>query len=500
MRVTSTMLKAILFVTAAGLLARPASAQTTRTSTSNANSIILIDVAGLHHSPLGQAREWAARHLEEYAVGRTPFPPTAQSIMFAREIDPAGFHTVRREVAIVHTVAPIGFQRLTEVVGGKVQKIGDRNVVASPRGFLAALLDDKSAAAFYPADRQAFARWLKDIPQFEHGKVSPYLTRVTASWPKGGQIVMALDLSGSSDESTIFQELRIQKDLVKTDEQARALAHAFARLEGMRLAINVTDKIEAEWVVEFSEPFTASQQTLRLFLADAVKRMTDPSFDLAKWTMTTTSLQVVFKSTLTPEQLRGVFDSIHSPILTGQTFSPTGAPNLNQLEASQRYFRQVNNVVNALDRFADQLSDYILAANEYDRSAARIQRLSTANVDAEVLRYGDAVAKTLFGISSALRGVPREAAVQTATVWDDRFFRGPAFFNPGWTYPWRWGVLPPVFVNQPSPVGVARGNVARYMADEETQRRNEWLKIRELTRATDSKMANKYGVDFIPKK
>ena len=87
--------------------------------------------------------------------------------MFARELDPGGSRTVRREVAIVRSNDTIGFNRLSEVVGGKVQKIGNRSIVASPRGFLAALLDDKSAVGYYPADRQAFGRWLKDATQGE---------------------------------------------------------------------------------------------------------------------------------------------------------------------------------------------------------------------------------------------------------------------------------------------------------------------------------------------
>lgn len=490
----ATILGAVVVLSTAS----PASAQVTKFSPGAVNSIILIDVSGLHNSPLGRNNDWAAKHVEDYAAGRTPFPATAQSIMFARDIEPSGLHAVRREVAIIHTKEPIGFQRLTEVVGGTIQKIGARNIVASPRGFLAALLDDKSAAAFYPADRQAFGRWLRDVPQFEHGKLPVYLARVTESWPRFGQIVMAVDMTEGVDQATILDELKMQKELVKTEEQARVLAQAFAHIEGMRLTIAVTDKINAEWAIEFTDSIAGAEQTLRPFLEDAVKRIGQSNFDLSKWTMSATSKSITFKSTLTPEQLRGVLESIHSPILTGQSFSPGGAPNLSQVQASQEYFRRVNNIVRHLDRFADKLDDYNYAALEYDRSAARIQRLSTANVDSELVTFGNTIAQMFFGISSALRGVSREAAVQVATTWDQRFFRGPAFFTPGWDYPWRWGTgaAYPGYAGV-SPVGTARGNIGRTMADEANLRRGDWLKIRELQRTTNANMTNKFGVDFM---
>src|SRR5687767_3230065 len=91
--------KASLFgMVVASLAAGPANAQMAKFSPRMANSIILIDVNGLHNSPLGRLNNWEAKHLVDYAAGVTPFPAKAESVMFAREIDPGGWRTVRREV------------------------------------------------------------------------------------------------------------------------------------------------------------------------------------------------------------------------------------------------------------------------------------------------------------------------------------------------------------------------------------------------------------------
>ena len=293
----------------------------------------------------------------------------AQTVLFARELDPNGLYAVRREVAILQSTEPVGFPRLTEVISGKVQTIGSRKVVASPRGFLATLLDDRSVVAYYPPDRQAFSRWLRASGN-QREPFSPYLTRATKTWPKTGQVVIALDMTEGVDEAAIAEELKAQKDLVRTEADAKLLAETFATIEGMRFTISVTEKIAAEWLVEFTEVIgVEAGRRLRPFLEGAVKRIGDPNLDLAKWRMVVDGSAISFRATLTSEQLRGVLESIHSPILTGQAMNRKGGQDPAAAEASLRYYKSVSNMLRGLGRFTDRLSDYNAAAVEYERSA-----------------------------------------------------------------------------------------------------------------------------------
>jgi len=475
--------------------ASSAPAQVTKFTPAAANSIILVDVAGLHDSAIGKAENWAGKCAEDYAAGRAPFPPSAQTVLFARELDPNGLYAVRREVAILQTIDPVGFQRLLEVVGGKAQTIGSRKVVASPRGFLAALLDDRSVVAYYPPDRQAFSRWLRASGN-QREPFSPYLTRATEKWPKTGQVVMALDMTEGVDESAIADELKTQKELVKSEADAKSLAKTFATIEGMRLTISATDKIAAEWLVEFNEVIgVEAGNRLRPFLENSAKRIGDQTLDLSKWRMKVDGSGVAFRATLTSEQLRGVLESIHSPILTGQAMNRKGEGDPAAADASLRYFKSVSNMLRGLGRSTDRISDYNAAAVEYERSSSRIQRLSTVNVDPELTTFANHAAAMLMKMASSLRGVQRNAAVQEQTAWNDRFFYGPSWVNPGWTYPWRWGMTYPVYVG-PNVTDMARVNIEGSIADEADRRREEWARLRELQRATAAHMTNKFGVDF----
>lgn len=474
---------------------KPASSQATKFTPSAANSIILVDVVGLHDSALGKKENWAAKCAEDFAAGRSPFPPSAKSISFTREIDPNGLYAVRREVAILQTIEPVAFQRLVEIFGGKAQSIGSRRVVASPRGFLAALIDDRSVVAYFPPDRPAFSRWLR-TSEGRHEQLSPYLTRATETWPRNGQVVIALDMTEGLDESTIVEEVKAQKELVRTEADAKALASIFATIEGMRLTISVTDKIAAEWLVEFTEAIgVEAGQRLRPFLESAVTKIGDQSLDLAKWRMKVDGSGVAFRATLTTEQLRGIFESIHSPILTGQAMHRKGGQDAPAAETNLRFYKNVSNTLRGTGRVADRLSDYNAAAAEYERSASRIQRLSTENVDPELKAFAEQATSMLKVMASSLRGVPRNAAAMEATAWNERFYHGPSWVNPGWTYPWRWGLAPPVYVNT-NITDLARTNIAGSVASEATRRREDWEKLRELQRATAAHMTNKYGVDF----
>jgi hypothetical protein len=482
-------------LTTALTFATLSSAQVMKFAPAAANSVILVDVGGLHDSAIGKTEDWAGKCAEDFAAGRAPFPPSARSILFARELDPNGLYSVRREVAVLQLIEPIGFQRLVEVVGGKVQTIGSRKVVASPRGFLAALPNDRSVVAYYPPDRQAFSRWL-GAAEGRREPFSPYLARATETWPRTGQVMIALDMTEGLDESAIVEELKAQKELVRSETEAKLLARTFATIEGMRFTISVTDKIAAEWLIEFSEVIGVDAGLrLRPFLENAVKRIGDQTLDLSKWRMKVDEKGVSFRATLTTERLQSVFESIHSPILTGQSMHRKGGQDPNAAEANLRYFKNVGNVLRGIGRVTDRLSDYNAAAAEYERSAARIQRLSTENVDPELAAFAGQAAAMLTGTASSLRGVPRNAAEMEATAWNERFYYGPSWVNPGWTYPWRWGLAPPVYVN-PNVTDMARSNIAGSVANESARRREGWDRIRELQRATAAHMTNKYGVDF----
>ena len=484
-----------LAVLTALTFATHAPAQATKFTPSPANSIILVDVVGLHDSALGKAENWAAKCAEDYAAGKAPFPPSAKSVLFARELDPNGLYTVRREVAILQTIEPVGFDRLKEVIGGKAQTIGSRRVVASPRGFLAALLNDQSVVAYYPPDRQAFSRWL-GASGGKREPYSPYLTRATEVWPRSGQVVIAMDMTEGLDESAIVEELKAQKELVRSEAEAKSLAQTFATIEGMRLTISVADKISAEWLIEFSEVIGVDAGLrLRPFLENAVKKIGDQALELAKWRMKVDGSAVAFRATLTSEQLHGVFESIHSPILMGQAMNRKGGQDTAAAKTNLDYYKNVSNVLRGVGRVADRLSDYNAAASEYERAASRIHRLSTENVDPELAEFAGQAASMVTGMASSLRGVSRNAAEMEATAWNERFFYGPSWVNPGWTYPWRWGLTPAVYVKT-NVTDLARTNIAGSVASESARRREEWEKIRELQRATVAHMTNKYGVDF----
>ena len=464
------------------------------------NALVLVDVAGLHDSPIGKTRDWVAKHAEDYRNGVTPFPETSTAVMFAREIDSRGWRGLKREISVVKTQGPVGIATLQKATGGKLQTLGRRKAIATRKGVMATLLDENTVAGHFPADRQAFGRWLSNVDSGSGtGLGSPYLQRCVAAWPSDGQIMIAVDMANGADEAAILEELKTQPKGAPSEADAKKLAAAFARLEGMRLSIKATDRIEAVWSIDFSEPIAASEASLRPYFETAAKRVGEGEIDLSKWKMSMRPAAVVFTHVMSPEEFHSFLGAIHSPMLSGASYARSGAVDPSKSAASHKYFRTVSNLVNALDRNADSTTNYPLAASEYDRVGGRIQRISTDNVDDEVVAWADYVANVLFGISSSLRGVSREAETQAAGAWESRYFVGPTVSSyPGWNYPWRWGYSDPIYEG-PNPVSAAREKTYRAIGDAAAQRRDDWLKIREASRAVERKMSDKYGIDFSKK-
>lgn len=464
------------------------------------NVLILADVAGLHESPLGKSMNWAARHAEDYQSGVTPFPDTASAVMFAREVDPRNLRTIKHEVGVIRMTGPVGFKTLVDAVGGKASTIGKRMAMQSPHGVAAAMLDEKTLVTQFPADRTWFGKWLEGVDRKTlAGPDSPYLKKAAAAWPTGAQVVIATDMSGGIKEEAILEELRYRQEDPAKAAALDKLAAVFATLEGMRLAVRVTDVIAAEWSIDFSRPIGPMEASIRPYFEEAVKRMGSAGADFSTWKMSFRPNAVVFNATLKPEEFGEMLGSIHSPILAGAAYgrsSASTAPEPDRVQISHRYFRSVRNLLGALDKLADSTDNYVLAAMQYDRIAARIQRMSTYGVDPDIVTYSNQVVNLLYGLSSSLRGVPREAAVpdpQGATG----AYNTSGIVN-GWNYPWRWGWVGPVYLDQ-NTRSVEYAKTARTIADEAGARREIWLQIRQMNVGMEKKLTDKYGVDFTKK-
>jgi len=54
----------------------------------SANYLVLIDVQGLHRSPLGVKNRWLNRHVDAYRNGTFPINPMAENFLFAARLGP----------------------------------------------------------------------------------------------------------------------------------------------------------------------------------------------------------------------------------------------------------------------------------------------------------------------------------------------------------------------------------------------------------------------------
>lgn len=495
---------------------------------SSANSLVLIDVRRLHDSQVGQQREWEKVHAERFASGSVPYPPDTQAVLLADKIDSSNWRHVQWEIGVLLLPLAPPMATIAEHEKGVMTVYNDREVVVSPRNMFLVQLNDRMLGAYYPAIRQDFTRWLRES-EAQTSAPDTFLMSAAKLWPQQGQVLFALDLADSIAAEQVLQELQWDpqlKDAPNLDQLARTLAG----IHGLQLTVNVTDKIEAELHVSFRDSLQAIEAQLRDLLKQGLGGLSGAKtpLEVYSWPMAVSENEVLFASTLTPEQFSelltelqpAVADSLpHQlaktapsqtrPPVTAPSPPPTPAPTTEPAvptsrgEDTKEYLTKVSRILDALDERTSRMDNYNAAALRYESTTRRLQRLPQHNVDAEVIAFTLDTANKLFQIAQSLRGVPAEAAVQRYVTQGSQYYGNQPYiyspiYSPYWGYPWRWGHRVNVYPGHalPNPRYEAREKVARTIQNEAATRLQIWHQIRTQLASLRNEMSNKYDMPF----
>ena len=121
-----------------GLLAAPGMAQfvgLTSRIPNGANTIILIDIKQIHHSPFGKAQNLAARHQADFEAGLIMVPPDADKYVGVAKLD-FGTMTPVWEVSLLNLDHDVDMVQLATRYQGSVDNISGRAVAVLPAAFV----------------------------------------------------------------------------------------------------------------------------------------------------------------------------------------------------------------------------------------------------------------------------------------------------------------------------------------------------------------------------
>src|SRR5262249_296142 len=141
---------------------------------STANAVALLDAKRLFESPLATREHWKDKYDQAFAAGLVSVPPTAQRMILAAEID-YEFMKPRWELAIAELSEARSTAQIAGLTKGTLDPIGDVATVALRDDSYLADLGQNRLGAMAPANRQAVARWLREIQSRSNSALSRYL-------------------------------------------------------------------------------------------------------------------------------------------------------------------------------------------------------------------------------------------------------------------------------------------------------------------------------------
>jgi hypothetical protein len=465
----------------------------------SANYVVLIDVQGLHRSPLGVRSNWARRHPAAYQAGTIPFHPLARGFLLAAHYE-QDFRVKSWEIGLAPWSRNLTVQDLRRVRGIE-EAVAGQSVILSPRNAYFFVLDNRTAGVQFPADRQELARFLRTAREPRTAAVPEFLRSAAADMDETTPLVVAVDMADTADVKLVRKALGESK--LVTDKQADldGLAGLLASVQGMRLRLKVTDTIQGEFRITFSEPVKGHERELREVLLSALKQMNDDLEGLQTWDMAVEDKAVRFTKELGEAQFLDLLVKIQPGASIAAGSDSAGALDTEaRATAARSYFQTVTGIVADLRQRSRRITNHEGMAQRFASAADRIDRLPTFGVDQDLLEYGATVSSELRMLGESLSGVPiRLSALEARTEVQVHAVPGAGGFVPGRFFGrmWRPGFVyhPPAFFYQTN-LAEIRGKQAQVVADDEKNRLAVWRQFDERTAQMRRTLSSRYNRDF----
>lgn len=451
------------------------------------NALIIVKVDDVFNSPLGKREDWAKKHAERYQAGAASLPPSVQTAVLAALLEP---HTLNNtwEAAVLQLRNPITLDQIAQQERGQINDLGGQQAVWSPRNFYAAQMAPNRLGVYHPANRQEASRWLRAAKNAQN-RLSPYLQQAANRASAETPIVMALDLTDMLEPRMVGLSLGKAKSLEGKQVDMNKLVPFVVSLKGLTFTARMDNGIAAEVRLDFGQSAQPFKQYLKPLLLEALMKVGASYPDLDNWEMNVDGNTCTFRSRLAVDDLKQILSLVRPPLpsLDQPSASPGEAPK--SLKASVRYFREVSEMVGALDKKLKNAPSYLSYETSglwHEKYAKQIEQLPILDVDPALVQYGADMSGKLRTIAFSLKGNQIDKTQLEASK--QRGYAGGGYdggYYGGYSHGYYWDNY--YAVNQQMEKVRAEGNKSRAEI---------WLSMNEETADMRRKMTEKFGVEF----
>ena len=280
-----------------------------------------------------------------------------------------------------------------------------------------------------PGNRQAVVRWIRDVRKPKPAPLSPYLQQAAVySDEAGSEIIMALDLEGVMSFERVGKYLKAhEKDLEKWQADIHppatlvSLAKKLSNIKGVRIGVRIGEQPTAKMVVDIEDDAAPLAPIVKPLLIQVLSDSGALINDFQSWTAKAQKNELSLAGTFSKSGLRRLVSMIDSPVSdeaaadTKATVSPGDLPAL-KAKKSLEYYRDVVGMANDIKDDMKNAKNLASTAMFCEKYAKRIDRLPILNVDEDLLKYSEFVARQLRQASGSVKTMGIQTHVRSEQV------------------------------------------------------------------------------------
>jgi hypothetical protein len=402
----------------------------------SANTIILIDVERLLMSPIAMREKWRDR-LNSPDVQPLHFPADAVRYLLASKLDFVSNLENLWDAALVETTGAMSLPYLAKQEGGYLDEIEGQQVAFSLRNAFFVSFQPTILGAFFPANRQDLARWLRMVKRREEPQVSDYLRNAVALIHGKDQMVVAFDLGDLLTSRQVRDWLRRAESLAGKEVDLGALTKLLVSVQGVTLTVSATERLDGAIRIEVGESPAALKGVAKALIFEVLEHQGMLLDEMKDWAVVIESKAVLMRGRMTTQGLRTLTDLIPIPAGTldlqtsdskaagtsaraADESASSSATPVSKATASKKYYQHISLLLEQTHKeVTDPNVTPKIARRIVDKAAKEIDRLPVLNVDEELIAFGTGVSEILRNMRNLSKNASLDASYRQATIAGD---------------------------------------------------------------------------------
>ena len=469
-----------------------------------ANAIFFVDVNQLQNSPLGKSQNWREKQEQAFDAGIEAIPPQANHFVAAAKLD---LETKQADwqVGLMELRYDPSLPKVAVRYQGTTDYISERPVAILPGDIYVVKFMENIVGYGTPATRQDVARWIARYYDNSLRGLSDYLSEAQSFADAGSPIIFALDLTHVVSPQIVRSRLDSLETLKGKQVDLNQLANVLASIRGISLGVTVKQSMTGAVKVDFSEDVSMLKDFAKPLLLEILGTQGMMIDEIESWDVSVSGNRIQLTGPLYASGLRRIFSLVDAPPSLQQAKQKTANDGDNSeadqekdltIAASQIYYKSVVSLLDELRiqkkgrKTMGQISVW------FDKYARKIDRLPIANVDPDLLKYGQYVSESLRTGQSAVTDAAARSRIRQNEVpeqYDVSTYSVPVGANWAGQYSWNGWEATPDWQR----TGSKMSNVRMEEQIKGARSANEVMRdIANATADIRRHMTQKYGVEF----